>query len=88
MSTEACARSVAARLLLERDAGQQDVLERVPGQLRDCCWNVSTAHAEASRTQGLALIDALRRCKDMKPGDRAILGELAQHVHWKSTDAP
>lgn len=44
------------------------------------------AHAEASGTQAIALIDALRRSKDLEASDRATLGELALEVPWAQSD--
>ena len=54
------------------------LLERVAGH--------PTAHAESSRLQAIALIDAAHRCKDME-GMEATLGELAQQVQWSVDDA-
>ena len=71
MLSEVRARIGTARLLLERVAGQQG----------------ATAHAEASRTQALALIDAVHRCKDMEASYRGTLCELAQQVQWSVDDA-
>ena len=52
------------------------LLDRVAGD--------PTALAAASRTQAIALVDAIRRAKQM---DRVAVGELAQNVQLAASDA-
>ena len=46
-----------------------------------------TAHAEASRAQAIALLDAAHRYKSLEASDKATLGELALKVPWALGEA-
>ena len=52
------------------------LLDRVAGD--------PTALAAASRTQAIALVDAVRRAKHL---DRVAVGQLAQNMQWVASDA-
>ena len=54
--------------------------------LMDRLADDTTAHAEASRTQAIALIDALHRSKDLEASGKETLGELALEVPWALGD--
>ena len=54
------------------------LLERLAG---------SSDHAEASRTQCTALVNAVLRCRLLDEADKAALAELAQTPQWDAADA-